>query len=204
MVISERDRVPGAHVSSMDERARENLLFIRQAMERSGAFTAVPGKGAMLMGATALGAALLAQHAATPTHWLEIWLAEACLAAIIGGWAMRRKARAQGASLLAMPFRRFAFGLFPPWCAAAVLTPALFLAGHRDVLPALWLLLYGAGAMTGGTYSVRTVPLMGSLFMAMGVAALLSQAAWGNAYLAAGFGGLHLAFGALISRRHGG
>jgi len=58
--------------------------------------------------------------------------------------------------------------------------------------------------MTGGTYSVRTVPLMGSLFMAMGVAALLSQAAWGNAYLAAGFGGLHLAFGALISRRHGG
>jgi len=28
--------------------------------------------------------------------------------------------------------------------------------------------------------------------------------AWGNAYLAAGFGGLHLVFGSMIARQHGG
>jgi hypothetical protein len=45
---------------------------------------------------------------------------------------------------------------------------------------------------------------MGALFMALGAAALASPASWGNAYLAAGFGGLQILFGALIWRRHGG
>jgi hypothetical protein len=168
------------------------------------AVTAVPGKGGMAMGATALVAAYLAHIASSPRLWLGVWLAEALVAAFIGAWAMRRKARAQGASFLTMPFRRFALGLLPPIVAAAILTPALFLAGRSDFLPGLWLLLYGAGAMTGGTYSVRAVPLMGSLFMAAGAAALVSPASWGDAYLASGFGGLHLIFGALIARRHGG
>ena len=80
----------------------------------------------------------------------------------------------------------------------------LLISGALAVLPGLWLLLYGTGVVTGGAFSVRTVPVMGLAFMGMGAVALIAPPSWGDALLAAGFGGLHLIFGAFIAWRHGG
>jgi len=48
------------------------------------------------------------------------------------------------------------------------------------------------------------VPAMGACFMAVGAAAALTPARFANAWLALGFGLVHVVFGAWIARRHGG
>jgi hypothetical protein len=45
---------------------------------------------------------------------------------------------------------------------------------------------------------------MGAGFMLAGVLALLAPPSLGNLFMAAGFGGLHIAFGIVIWRTHGG
>jgi hypothetical protein len=197
-------RQPTGSTHGLDEEAMENIRFIRETMERSTAFTAVPGKGGVAMGITALIAAGIAPRTTTAEMWLATWVVEALVALAIGGWAMSRKARTANVPILSGPGRKFALSLSPPLLAGTLLTVALFRLGLVSTLPGTWLLLYGAGVVTGGAFSVKVVPLMGVCLMALGTAALFSPASWGNAFMAAGFGGVHIIFGALIARRHGG
>ena len=182
----------------------DDLRFIRDTMERSSAFTAVSGWGAVLLGCSALAAAALAARQLTPFGWLRIWLAEGLLAVAIGLLACTWKANRRGLPLFSGPARKVALGLAPPLVAGAFLTFLLFRAGLVSALPATWLLLYGAGIITGGAFSVPIVPVMGVSFMLLGGLAVLGPSAWGNWFLASGFGGLHIIFGFLIARRHGG
>lgn len=188
---------------TLQSQAADNLRYIREAMESSGSFTSVPGWGGILMGVSALAAAATAQWLA-PDRWLQVWLGTAMLAFAIGGTAMVRKARAQGVKLSRGVGRRFLLSLTPPLVAAALLTVALTRAGLTELVPATWLLLYGAGVVTGGAFSVRLVPMMGACFMVLGVLALLAPPGWSNPILAAGFGGCHIVFGGIIARRYGG
>jgi hypothetical protein len=182
----------------------EDLRYIRDTMERSAAFTAVSGWGQVLTGCTAVGAAWLAARQTVPYAWLRVWLAEGLLAIAIGLLSCTWKANRRGLPLFSGPARKVALGLAPPLVAGAFLTFFLFRAGVETALPAMWLLLYGAGIMTGGAFSVPIVPVMGVCFMLLGGLAVLGPVAWGNWFLAAGFGGLHIVFGFLIARRHGG
>ena len=88
--------------------------------------------------------------------------------------------------------------------AGALITLAFWRSGDLTLLPGIWLLLYGAGTMTGGAFSVRSVPMMGLAFMIVGVPALFWPGAWGDIGMALGFGGAHIVFGAYIARHHGG
>ena len=185
-------------------RAAEHLQFIREMMARSGSFTAVPGWGTVAMGVTALPTALIAGLQTTPGRWLAVWLLDAALAAGLGAVALWWKTRRSGVSLRSGPGRKYLLSLLPPFVAGLLLTIAVWQSGYVDLLPALWLLLYGAGTITGGAYSVRAIPLMGVGFMGLGAVALLVPFAWGNVLLAVGFGGLHIGFGLIIARNYGG
>ena len=68
----------------LGDRAMENLRFIRETMERSTHFTAVPGYGGLLMGVTALVTTYIASQQAILHDWLITWLVEAALAFSIG------------------------------------------------------------------------------------------------------------------------
>src|ERR1700704_2059238 len=181
----------------------DDLRFIRQTMERSAAFTAVPGWGMVAVGATALPAAWLASHYAFNLRWLEIWICEAILAISLALVAIQSKAVRRGLPWTSGPGRKVALSLIPPVAAAAILTVPLFRANFGSVLPGMWMLLYGVGVIAGGEFSVSVIPVMGVCFMAAGAAALFLPA-MGNWAMAAGFGGLHIVFGIWIARRYGG
>lgn len=205
-----------------DAAAASSLRFIRETMARTGTFTAVPGWGGVAMGATAVVAAAVAARQTTVSDWLTVWTAEALVGVVIGAWTTGAKARQVAAPLLSGQGRKFLLGLLPALLVGVAITLAVYAyevgptgehfarggaldaVASRRLLPGLWLLLYGAGVTSAGAFSVRLVPLMGTLFMLTGALALLAPAAWGDAFMAAGFGGLHVVFGLLIARRHGG
>jgi hypothetical protein len=189
---------------ALHERAIDDLRFIRRTMEQAGSFTAVPGWGGVAIGVMAMAAAGLAALQPTPGRWLAVWLGTAVVATLLAGGTLAWKARRARVSLRTGPGRKFLLSFLPPVGVAAALTAALYVQGAVALLPGLWLLSYGAAVVTAGTFSVRTVPLMGMAFMVLGAAALATPAAWANAWLAAGFGALHVGFGLLIARRHGG
>jgi hypothetical protein len=189
---------------ALDDRARDNLRFIRETMERAGSFTAVPGWGGAAIGITALGAATIASREAAPRTWLLIWLVEAVVALAIATWTTVSKARDAHTSLFTGPARRFVYSLAPPLFVGALLTALLVRIGFTGAIPGVWLLLYGTGVVTGGAFSIRIVPLMGLCFIVLGAVALFCPWSWGNAFLAVGFGGFHILFGAVIARRYGG
>jgi hypothetical protein len=195
----EESEPPALHARAMD-----NLRFIRETMEGAASFTAVSGWGQLLIGLTAFAAAWVAYRQHNVRRWLLVWLVEALLSAVIAGATMWRKARAREESLLSKPGRKLAINLSPPLFAGALLTVVLFRAGYVSVIPAVWLLLYGAGVVTGGAFSVQIVPVMGLCFMLLGAGAAFLPWAQANALLAAGFGALHVGFGFIIARRHGG
>lgn len=184
--------------------AAANLRFIREAMESAGAFTAVSGWGQVAVGATALGATIIASRQPSRERWLLVWLAEAVVAVSISGVAMAIKSRRRALPLFAGGSRRFWPGFTAPLVAGALLTAALFERGMFDLMPAVWLLLFGAGVVAGGVVSVPLVRAMGWSFVALGIAALLLPARSSDALLAVGFGALLAAFGVAIARRHGG
>ena len=189
---------------ALHDRAMDNLRFIRETMERSASFTAVSGWAGVAMGGVAAGAAWLAWGQTAPEAWIAIWLAAAAISFLIAVAGMVVKARAANMPLMSGPGRKFASSFAPPIFVGGVLTVALFLSGQTDLLPGVWLLLYGTAVVTGGAHSVRIIPLTGIAFIAVGVAAALAPARWGDVFMALGFGGLHVVFGFLIARRHGG
>jgi uncharacterized membrane protein YjfL (UPF0719 family) len=202
MAFAQQARVLNQPVP-IDRRAADNLRFIRDTMERAASFTAVPGWGGVVIGVSALTAGAVSAGHSVRIQF-SIWVAESVLALLIAFVAVRLKSKRLELSLQSRAARRALLSFAPPLLAGAIITAVLYQAGVMSVLPGLWLLLYGAAVVTGGAFSVRIVPVMGLCFMFLGAASLLAPASWGNGFLISGFGGLHITFGTVIARRHGG
>ena len=189
---------------ALQDRALQDLRFIRETMASAGSFTALSGLGFVAVGAGALVTGIGALGLDAPRERVLLWLGDALASVLLGLGSTAWKARRAGQPLVSGPFRKFAFSFGPAIAAGAVLTLAMLLEDSLRYLPALWLLLYGAGLMAGGAFSVRIVPAMGACFLVLGAVAALAPPAWGEPLLIAGFAGLHLGFGTVIARRCGG
>jgi hypothetical protein len=186
----------------IEDRAAENLAFIRQTLERSGRFTALPGRTGVLMGAIAVAGAWIAHAQAEPMAWLRVWVVTAVVGFVVAVAAIVAKSVRAGMPLLAGPGRKFAFALAPALGVACLLTIPLASSGQMELLPPLWLLLYGTAVTASGAFAVPEVGILGVAYLFLGGVALFVPG-YGDHFMAAGFGGLQAGFGLWIWRRYG-
>jgi hypothetical protein len=193
-----------AEPTPIDVGAVENLRYIRSTIEAAHTFTTVPGKGCVAMGITALVAVAIESIEAVAPYWLGVWIAAAIVACCSALWFMEQKARAQGLSLRRAVAKRFFMTLAPAFIAGAILTAALVGSVDRELITGTWLLLYGTGLAACGLFAIPAVFTAGLAFMGLGTATLWLPPGSSHIVLALGFGGIHLALGATITRHHGG
>ena len=198
------DAPPQVRAAALHERAVDDLRFIRRTMASAGSFTALSGAGFVAVGLGALATGLYAHGLNRPLDRVLLWLGDAGVSVLIGLASTAWKARRARQPLWSGPFRRFSLGFGPAIAAGAILTLVMLRDGVLGYLPATWLMLYGAGLVAGGAFSVRVVPAMGTCFLALGAVAALAPPGWDDALLLAGFAGTHVVFGAIIVRSYGG
>ena len=184
--------------------AVDNIRYIRSTIEAANTFTTIPGRGCILMGAIALLAATAELVPAFTSYWLPIWLIAAVASSTIGLYFMSAKAKQQGLNLGRAISVRFFLTLAPAFIAGGILTVALIDVVPRVAIAGIWLLTYGIGIAACGVFSITLVLIAGFAFMGLGAVALFAPDAWAAALLALGFGGIHLALGALVMRDYGG
>jgi hypothetical protein len=189
---------------ALSDRALDNLRFIRETMERAGTFTAISGWGIVAVGVLAMVAAAVAHIRPTVEWRVGTWVVTAAACIALSMWATARKARRSDVSMVSGPAQKLALAFSPAMLVGALLTVALLRTGANDLLPAVWLLLYGTAVVAGGAFSVRIIPVMGVCFMILGALALFAPPAVGDWLMVGGFGVVHVVFGIQIARRHGG
>lgn len=195
---------PAERDPALSDRALDNLRFIRDTMERAGTFTAISGWGIAAVGVVAMIAALVARVRPTVEWRVGTWVATAAACIALSMVATARKARRSEVSMVSGPAQKLALAFSPAMIVGALLTAALLRIGANDLLPGVWLLLYGTAVVAGGAFSVRIIPVMGLCFIILGAAALFAPPRLGEWLMVVGFGLVHVVFGIRIARRHGG
>jgi hypothetical protein len=192
--------------------ARENLLYIRRTLEAAGQLTAIPGKCLMAAGVLALAASAFNKFI-TGVPWSSGPYHEAALAAwgvvlivSIGiiSYGMYRKSLKLCTPITPALLRKLLWSLCPALFVGALFTAMAAQTDKLDWLPVVWLGCYGAAVTSGAQLSVAPVRYMGLCFLLCASGAAISPRETGLAWLALGFGWLHLVYGAYIARRHNG
>lgn len=204
---------PRESVNSLRGRAaHEELQYIRRTLDAAGSFSSIPGRGLVLIGLLALAAVAVSLRVtgapwddrAHPVESLAVWAALLALSILIGLWTMARKARRTGQVMWSPVLRKALWGYCAAMLLGGILSAAVIRQGRFDLLPEIWLGCYGTALIAGGVMSVAPVRWMGIAYLVLAGAGALLPPQMGLTLLAAGFGGLHLAFGAYIAWRHDG
>jgi hypothetical protein len=188
---------------AIESGALGTLAYIRASIESSSSMH-VPGMAGIVMGVIGLLAAIVVSLPRWGAHWLGIWLAAAAVAFLLGGALVARQIVQRGHTRYLGPARKFLLCLCPALFAGAVLTLVFVAAGMTNVIPGMWLLLYGCAVVSASTVTIagiaRLICIMGALFVALGMITFALPTMAHTVMLGLGFGVLHMIFGFLIGR----
>ncbi|MEM7166744.1 MAG: hypothetical protein AAF581_14855 [Planctomycetota bacterium] len=187
----------------LQDHALDRLREIRETMALSTKFTSISGIGALGQGCLALLTSYWTWQQ-VGRDWLLGWALCGGAALALGIGSTYVKARRTRQGLFGVAGRRFLKGLFPALLAGGFMSFVAYDRGYWDLLPGVWMLLYGIGVVAAGMHSARIVSMMGYSFLLLAVPTLMTPVEWSTLWMACGFGGLHVVFGIAIARRYGG
>lgn len=191
------------------DEALRALSDIRAVIDRTAKYTTFSAMSGFVAGAAAmLGSGffglITTWPGTNPLHgstFLAVWAGVFAVAAVGLSVFTWMKARQRGQRVWT-PITCMAFGsMMGPGVCGVLGSAALIHAGAYDLLPGLWLAMYGCGMYVVSYFASNFLRWMGLAFMALGTAAWFSPAGLAPLWLGLGFGGLHVVFGLIVLKR---
>lgn len=199
------------------DEAQARMQEIQRIMERATLFTLLPGTPAVVGGLLVLAgcgvsyamigaldfAAMLKMPYNSQAAFCVMWFAIGVSGIVLEVILTARAAARQQLVPANRPMRVAAFSLTPSVAVAMVLT-IKFLSPVdpkpeeiQYIVPA-WMMLYGTGVYTAGLFSLQPPRILGLVFLASGVVALLFFPEYGVVSAALSFGLFHVVFGIYV------
>lgn len=177
--------------------AEQTLSVIRTLMERSTRYTSLSGYAGIAAGAvTLLGCAV--------RHWLNTPFLPTWIGVLIAAFSASvvvtaLNARVNGEPLWTRQAQTVVIALIPAFIAGMVLTVVLARIGQEALLPGVWMLLWGVGALAMSFFTPRVIWLLGVTFMAAGTLTLCAGPLDDVLTMGLSFGAIHLVYGVFLS-----
>jgi hypothetical protein len=192
------------------QQAARNLELIRTLMERTVQYQLLTARAGLAAGSLAVTGSLLFLVLDPENPWVFglVWgvvFAGSLLATCIGTVL---RSRERGEPVWSRQARAVLLALCPALSAALLLTVYFFGRGQGAhlLLPSIWMLCYGQGALATSAYAPAPIRSLGWFALVMGGSSLWLGPAWSMLMMGLMFGGGHLALGAVLlaaERREG-
>lgn len=177
--------------------AEQTLAVIRTLMERGTQYTHLSGHAGIAAGGLTLLGSFLRMRFNTPflPTWLGVLVA-ASASTILFTAALHR---ANGEPLWTRQARTVTFALLPSLVAALIFTAVLSRVGQQALLPGVWMLMWGVGALGMSFFTPRVISALGATFLAAGTVTLVTGITNDALAMALTFGAIHLAYGTILT-----
>ncbi len=182
------------------QQATRTLEVIRTMMERTCQYQLLTARAGIAAGSLAgIGALLFTVLDATnPGHFAAIWtlVFVGSLVASVVGTVMAGRER--GERVWSRPARTVVLALSPSLLAALVLSVYFFARREHLLLPGIWMLCYGQGALATAAYSPPAIRWLGVSFLITGTVTLWLGPAWAILMMGLSFGLGHVVLGVFL------
>lgn len=177
--------------------AEQTLSVIRTLMERGTQYTHLSGHAGIAAGLlTLLGSFLRARY---DTPFMVTWMGVLAAASASTVLFTAALARAHGERVWTRQARTVTLALLPSLSCALILTAVLGRVGQSALLPGVWMLLWGVGALAMSFFTPRVISMLGITFLIAGTVTLASGITNDALTMALTFGAIHLGYGAILT-----
>jgi hypothetical protein len=184
------------------EHAEHTLETIRTLMERSQRYEHISGYSGLVAGAvTIVGCVVLRLGLiplALPANFVVVWSTVFAIAFASHLLLTFGRARQRAEPVWSRQARTVLLAVLPAFGAALVITVVMSRFGRLDLLPAIWLTLYGCGVLATSFFAPRSIAWLGGTCFVLGAISLLAPHTYPILTMGVGFGVTHIGFGVAV------